>query len=50
MSIKHWLPLVALLYLPTPALAAHSGLASTDPQAADDENFVVDQAPGGLDT
>lgn len=49
-SLKHWLPLVALLLLPTPALAAHSGSAPTDPSPSDDEHFVVDQASGGLDT
>ena len=48
-SLKHWLPLVALLLLPTPALAAHSGLAPTDPSPADDESFVID-TDTGLDT
>lgn len=49
MSIKHWLPLVALLCLQTPALAAHSGSAPTDPSKPDDEHFMVD-TDTGLDT
>ncbi len=32
MSIKYWLPLMAILLLiPKPVLAAHSGSAPTDP-------------------
>lgn len=50
MSIKYWLPLVALLLLaPKPVLAAHSGSAPTDPSKPDDENFIVD-TDSGLDT
>jgi pimeloyl-ACP methyl ester carboxylesterase len=49
MLIKRWLPLVALLCLQTPALAAHSGSAPTDPSKPDDEHFIVD-TDTGLDT
>jgi len=50
MLIKRWLPLVALLCLQTPVLAARYGSAPLDPSPADDEHFVVDEAPGELDT
>nr|MBA2749441.1 hypothetical protein [Tatlockia sp.] len=50
MSIKYWLPLMAILLLvPKPVLAAHSGSAPTDPSKPDDENFIVD-TDSGLDT
>lgn len=50
MSIKYWLPLVALLLLaPKPVLAVHSGSAPTDPSKPNDEHFVVD-VDSGLDT
>lgn len=41
--------MAVLLLIPKPVFAAHSGSAPTDPQAADDENFVLDTDPG-LDT
>lgn len=50
MPIKHWLPIVALLLVPAPALAERYGSAPTGLSPRDDENFVVDQASGGLDT
>lgn len=49
MYIKYWLLLVALLWLPAPALAAHQGSAPTDPSQKDDEHFVEDVSPR-LDT
>ncbi|MGL5922451.1 esterase/lipase family protein, partial [Chroococcidiopsis sp.] len=50
MSIKYWLPLVAFLCLQTPALAERYGSAPFDPSPEDDEHFMVDKAPGNLDT
>jgi pimeloyl-ACP methyl ester carboxylesterase len=50
MSIKYWLPLVVFLCLQTPALAGRYGSAPFDPSPEDDEHFVVDEAPGELDT
>lgn len=52
MSIKHWLPLVALLLLPTPVLANHEpryGSGDIDPYPHSDERFQIDKA-SGLDT
>lgn len=49
-KFKYLLSLVALILIPTPALAARFGDGDIDPYPASDERFSEDQYPGGLDT